>query len=697
MREEQPGPAPETPSVTPSQAAAVAHTVQPGSAPTSASDAPTEQSGASASSPAAEAGAAEVAEAAAGPTQSSERPEQDEPTPAAEPLVAQSQVSTSEPSATSEAATDSEPPPTEASPTPPAHVPTSDAPLAPTPESPTATSGAPVGDDELEELTFPPSVAAPEVLPLGTRLGPEGRLQILEHLGARGRVNRYAATWQEETGEATPVELREGPPDHAGLRREAEVLDLVRYSMLPKRYAAFEHGGRQYLAIERAEGETLEQALGAGLELEPTISIVLQLAQALRRLHGAGWALVGLAPADVLLDQPVRLTQLGTAARIGQALTETLHVAGYTAPEVAHSGGGIVTGKEDVYTLGAVLYRALAGQPVPEAGAELSQLPALVPVPGGPQLLSAALAPADERLDLETFYGRLLTLKQRFARAAATIALEVASGTTVGLNPTRLVNEDSCGYVTWSVCGAEGVVYRALLCVADGMGGMEAGEVASGTALRVVLSATTTPPPPPQPVDARGGAPASVEQAARLDPVALIRKAAPIVHAAGQGRQMGTTCTVVTVHGDELTLGHVGDTRAYLLREDVLTQITTDHSLVAAMVTSGVLTKEEARGHPDSNKVLRSLGGQRELPDGYVDSLEAAYGQATMQLRPGDWVLLCSDGVWGSVDDESIRAVTVAAPDPQTVADSLVERALQAGAPDNAAVVAARCVLVPSA
>jgi PPM family protein phosphatase len=316
-----------------------------------------------------------------------------------------------------------------------------------------------------------------------------------------------------------------------------------------------------------------------------------------------------------------------------------------------------------------------------------------VPAPGGPQLLTAALAPADERLGLEAFYGQVLALKQRFARAAATVALEVASATTVGLNPTRLVNEDSCGYVTWSVSGAEGVVYRALLCVADGMGGMEAGEVASGTALGVVLSATTTPPPP----STGAGTPPDPGQAERLDPVALIREAAPVVHAAGQGRQMGTTCTVVAVHGDELTLGHVGDTRAYLLREGTLTRLTNDHSLVAAMVASGVLTPEEARGHPDSNKVLRSLGGQRDLPEGYVDSLEPAYGQPALRLRPGDWVLLCTDGIWGSVDDESIREVTVAAPDPQTVARVLVERALEAGAPDNAAVVAARCVQVPSA
>jgi PPM family protein phosphatase len=545
--------------------------------------------------------------------------------------------------------------------------------------------------DVLEELTLPSLVQPPEPLAPDTVLGPNDHLQIAEHLGAVGTVNRYVARRTDETGEVTDVELREGPAGHVGLQREAEVLAAVQYAMLPVRHDAFEQDDRQYLSLDRLGGDTLADALRAGLDPEQAISIVVQLVQVVRRLHRAGWALVGLAPSDVCLEHPIRVTHLGHAVRIGETLPWAIQIGGYSAPELAHPAE--ITGKEDVYTLGAILYHALAGQPPPESGAEMAALPSTLTTPGAPQLLADALAPVEERVDAETFYRGLLALKQRLAEVS--IALEVGSATSVGLNPTRPVNEDSCGYAVWSIAVAERVVQRALLCVADGMGGMDAGEVASRTAVSAAMSGAAGPLVTVEPTEEAGDRPLELTPA--LDPVALIRMSAPAVHAAARGRQMGTTVTCVAVHDGELTLGHVGDTRAYLLRGGVLTQLTADHSLVAAMVASGVLTKEEARGHPDSNKVLRSLGGLRELPDRYVDDLGAAFGQSSLRLEPGDWIVLCTDGVWGSVDDAQIQEVGAVASDCSTFARALIERALRAGAPDNATTVVARCVRMPSA
>jgi len=109
-----------------------------------------------------------------------------------------------------------------------------------------------------------------------------------------------------------------------------------------------------------------------------------------------------------------------------------------------------------------------------------------------------------------------------------------------------------------------------------------------------------------------------------------------------------------------------------------------------------VLTREEARGHPDSNKVLRSLGGLRELPAGYVDGLAAVCGRPELALQPDDRLLLCSDGVWGVVPDDLIRETLGAAPTCQAAAGALIQAALRAGAPDNATALVARSVPAPA-
>jgi protein phosphatase len=580
--------------------------------------------------------------------------------------------------------------------------------------APTSEGGesAPTASDDgfLDDLELPSLVSAPEPLGPGAVIGPDGHAQVVEYLNTRGRVNLYAARWRQDDGTEAEIELREGPADHGGLRREAEILASVQYAMLPRVYGAWDADDRRYLAVGRTGGQTLADALAAGLSAEQVLSSVVQLAQAVRRLHRAGWALLGLTPADVALGRPSQIRYLWHAGRIGEPAPQALQVAGYSAPELASREP--VSGKEDVYTLGAILFEALADHRLGD-DTDLADLPARIRLPGGPQLLADALAPADERPHVEDLYRRLLELKRRQAETA--LSLEVASATSLGLNPTRLVNEDSSCYAVWARTGAEGVRETALLCVADGMGGMEAGEVASQTAIAVLMRGAVGMLWPPSPLgsptgatapDAAAGSDAATDRepapdasvelgGPRLDPAALVRQAATAVHTAGQGRDLGTTLTCLAVHDGELTLAHVGDTRAYLLRGGALTQITADHSLVAAMVASGVITPEEARGHPDSNKVLRSLGSQRELPPSYVDGLDAAYGQPSLQLATGDVLLVCSDGVWGPVSDGEIRNVLMEALDAQVAAQALIDRALAVGAPDNATAVVARCVRRP--
>ena len=208
------------------------------------------------------------------------------------------------------------------------------------------------------------------------------------------------------------------------------------------------------------------------------------------------------------------------------------------------------------------------------------------------------------------------------------------------------------------------LVSLPLLVVADGIGGQEAGEVAS----RIAVETMEDTAPMFFDVEQLGTAVEYANQAV-LDGVA-----------SGRGRPgMGTTLTAAVIEGDKLAVAQVGDSRAYRYRDGRLEQLTHDHSLVAAMVESGQLTEEEAREHPSRSIITRALGSD---PDMKPDLFE-------FDLKKGDRVLLCSDGLSSMVTDQRIANVLSKKPNPQEAADELVEVAKDAGGLDNITVIVA--------
>jgi PPM family protein phosphatase len=206
-----------------------------------------------------------------------------------------------------------------------------------------------------------------------------------------------------------------------------------------------------------------------------------------------------------------------------------------------------------------------------------------------------------------------------------------------------------------------GFVGPYVALVADGVGGAAAGEVASATAA-YAASATAL--------------------ARFLDPPELvITEAAEAARAAiryGVQRNldrlgMATTLTMVVCDGSRVVLGHVGDSRAYRLRDDVLTQVSTDHTYVQHMVDTGQLAPEAARRHPWRNVVLRSLDGDPEGPG--VDL-------TPVPVSPGDRLLLCSDGLSDLVEEDRIAEV-LGLTDPMSAAAVLTQSAIVAGGKDN--------------
>jgi protein phosphatase len=208
------------------------------------------------------------------------------------------------------------------------------------------------------------------------------------------------------------------------------------------------------------------------------------------------------------------------------------------------------------------------------------------------------------------------------------------------------------------------VIDPPLFAVADGMGGAQAGEVASrltAAAFREYHEADGLPP------DER--LQAIIQEANRR----IYERA----HADSGFSGMGTTVTAALLLGGRVTIGHVGDSRAYRIRDGALEQLTDDHSLVGDLMRSGRLTPEEADAHPQRSVITRALGTDPEVD---VDTV-------TVDVRPGDLFLLCSDGLTTMVGDEDILGILAAAPTLDDAARELVRAANTGGGEDNVTVV----------
>ena len=230
-----------------------------------------------------------------------------------------------------------------------------------------------------------------------------------------------------------------------------------------------------------------------------------------------------------------------------------------------------------------------------------------------------------------------------------TVTLRYSARSDIGL--VRQTNQDS-GYAGPHLCA---------MC--DGMGGPAGGDIASAIAIEHLA-----------PLDADS------HQASEM--LGLLREAIQSTHTdlvtlSNQDPDLaglGTTCVAVMRSGNKLAMVHVGDSRAYLLRDGELTQVTTDHTFVEYLVETGRLTREQARQHPQRSVLLRVLGDA----DG-----EVQLDESIREAVPGDRWLLCSDGLSGPVSAATIGEVLAGVDDPELAAEQLIDLAERAGGPDN--------------
>ena len=205
-----------------------------------------------------------------------------------------------------------------------------------------------------------------------------------------------------------------------------------------------------------------------------------------------------------------------------------------------------------------------------------------------------------------------------------------------------------------------------VFAVADGMGGAQAGEVASRIAAGAFEHA----------VDDEASAEGQLEEIAQ----GANREIHDLAQKDSSRAGMGTTLTAALVHGDEVALGHVGDSRAYVLRDGELKRLTKDHSLVEELRRQGRLTEEQAEEHPQRSIITRALGPEPEVN---VDTM-------TYPAKDGDVFLLCSDGLTTMVTDEEIRTIMLEARSLRGAVNKLVDAANGMGGRDNITAVAFR-------
>ena len=257
-----------------------------------------------------------------------------------------------------------------------------------------------------------------------------------------------------------------------------------------------------------------------------------------------------------------------------------------------------------------------------------------------------------------------MRIAEESLRTGCDLLIEYGVQTDRGLR--RAKNEDT------AVAGENGVWFL----VADGMGGHAAGEVASQITASTVMEL--------------------LGDGCVLDsnPELVLRRTAQEANARvfeTQRRRpecagMGTTLTLLAFSKNCYYIAHVGDSRAYLLRDGLISQLTKDHSVVWQLFENGILTKPELSRHPNKNLITRSIGTH---PQAEIDIEED-------EIRQGDIFLLCSDGLTDVVSDESIREIlSDGGESPQQLCAELVESALNAGGPDNVTSVVVRLRSVP--
>jgi serine/threonine protein phosphatase PrpC len=389
----------------------------------------------------------------------------------------------------------------------------------------------------------------------------------------------------------------------------------------------FAENGRVYLVYADEELKPLRR--GSQKMSEPeAIAAAVQICQAISFVHRRALRLNDICPESIAVakDGRLKLTGLDYVSNDNELQSEPIFNDGYTAPEIYR--GKRVDKRADIFSAGAILYTWLTGARIPSES-------------------------------------------WREEAGPVQILLRAAAMTDVGR--VREHNEDSVLAVEYTRESMVEPAQSYLYVVADGMGGAEAGEVASAIAVQTIRSY----------IEARlDTARGEVKNGAELLTGALEEANSKIIEYVAshpESRGMGSTGVCALVTPTDAAVAWVGDSRGYLMEGATLRQVTKDHSLVQRLVEIGQITAEEAHTHEHKNVITRSLGARQSGPAG----AEAV----AVKLKRGDKLLLCSDGLTAHVMDPEIRDILGRNADPFDAARELIVAANAGGGTDNISVI----------
>ncbi|MGQ9548959.1 MAG: Stp1/IreP family PP2C-type Ser/Thr phosphatase [Roseiflexus sp.] len=434
-----------------------------------------------------------------------------------------------------------------------------------------------------------------------------------------------------------------GAPD--GLALVAHISDPAARAFLPPIWDQVSDGEQTLTLTPESSSPSLPLPLS---ELQ-AFFIGRDLARLLTLLHNQGFALGALEP-DHLDVSPAHTVRLRDAPGLHQA------AEGDTVADLLHL---------------ATLLEALTATPRTTRRLDDEDIPPDVT----PTLADLLREIRTERLTDPAELAQRFDLLIAYRTTPAPLRVRFGAATDTGI--VRDLNEDSLLALDLRMIRRNEPRTWSLFIVADGMGGHSAGEVASDLALRGALEVVQREYLIPT-VDSDAH---DEEEMLR----SIVRRAVSqaneyvVREARSRSSDMGTTITMALVAGDRAIIGNVGDSRTYLIREGTLRRVSRDHSLVQRLVDLGQITPDEVYTHPQRNAILRSLGDKRDIEiDIFVE-----------RLRPGDALLLASDGLWEMVRDERMVEIIAAHHDPQTACKALIDAANAAGGEDNITVILA--------